>query len=46
MTVDTPVREHQLDDYKSDEKPTWCPGCGDFGVLNAVYRAQIGRAHV
>lgn len=27
------------DDYKSDEKPTWCPGCGDFGVLNAVYRA-------
>ena len=27
------------DVYKSDEKPTWCPGCGDFGVLNAVYRA-------
>ena len=19
-------------------KPTWCPGCGDFGVLNATYR--------
>lgn len=32
-------QEHTLDDYKSDEKPTWCPGCGDFGVLNAVYRA-------
>lgn len=26
-------------DYKSDVKPTWCPGCGDFGVLNATYRA-------
>jgi 2-oxoglutarate ferredoxin oxidoreductase subunit beta len=25
--------------YKSDLKPVWCPGCGDFGVLNAVYRA-------
>ncbi len=43
MTVDLPVREYQLDDYKSDEKPTWCPGCGDFGVLNAVYRAMRAR---
>lgn len=25
-------------DYKSDVKPTWCPGCGDFGVLNAAFR--------
>ncbi len=27
-------------DYKSDVKPTWCPGCGDFGVLSAVYKAM------
>jgi len=26
-------------DYKTDLKPVWCPGCGDFGVLNSVYRA-------
>lgn len=26
-------------DYKSEVKPTWCPGCGDFGVLRAVYEA-------
>jgi 2-oxoglutarate ferredoxin oxidoreductase subunit beta len=26
-------------DYKSGLKPVWCPGCGDFGVLNALYRA-------
>jgi 2-oxoglutarate ferredoxin oxidoreductase subunit beta len=25
--------------YKSDLKPVWCPGCGDFGVLNSVYKA-------
>lgn len=31
--------QRTLDTYKSDEKPTWCPGCGDFGVLNAVYNA-------
>jgi 2-oxoglutarate/2-oxoacid ferredoxin oxidoreductase subunit beta len=23
-------------DYKSHIKPTWCVGCGDYGVLNAV----------
>lgn len=25
--------------FKSDLKPIWCPGCGDFGVLAAAYRA-------
>jgi len=29
-------------DYKSEVKPTWCPGCGDFGVLNAAYRGMAG----
>jgi len=29
-----------LADYKA-EKPTWCPGCGDFGVLNALQRAAV-----
>jgi 2-oxoglutarate ferredoxin oxidoreductase subunit beta len=32
-------------DYKSELKPIWCPGCGDFGVLQAIYRAlsAVGR---
>lgn len=29
-------------EYKSEVKPTWCPGCGDFGVLNAVYNSLAG----
>ena len=31
-------------DYKSAAHPTWCPGCGDFGVLSALYQAmaQLG----
>lgn len=29
-----------LETYKSDEKPTWCPGCGVFGVLNGLYNAM------
>jgi len=32
-------------DYKSTLKPIWCPGCGDFGVVQSIYRAlaAIGR---
>ena len=26
-------------DYKSELKPVWCPGCGDFAVLNAITKA-------
>jgi len=26
-------------DYKSDIKPIWCPGCGDYHVLMALTRA-------
>jgi len=33
-------------DYASPVKPTWCPGCGDFGILAAVKQAlvQVGLA--
>jgi len=36
--TNTPV-VHVPNDYKSDVKPVWCPGCGDFGVLNAMAKA-------
>ena len=26
-------------EFKTDLKPVWCPGCGDHAVLNSVYRA-------
>jgi 2-oxoglutarate ferredoxin oxidoreductase subunit beta len=26
-------------DFKGISDPDWCPGCGDFGVLNAMQRA-------
>ncbi|MCL7454050.1 MAG: thiamine pyrophosphate-dependent enzyme, partial [Anaerolineae bacterium] len=36
----------KVKDYASDVKPTWCPGCGDFGILAAVKQAlvQVGLA--
>lgn len=31
-------------DFKSDTKPVWCPGCGDFGVLTSLTRALADLA--
>jgi 2-oxoglutarate ferredoxin oxidoreductase subunit beta len=33
------IKTYTPNDYKSDLKPVWCPGCGDFGVLNSLYRS-------
>jgi 2-oxoglutarate ferredoxin oxidoreductase subunit beta len=37
--VSTAQATRKPTDYKSDLKPIWCPGCGDFGVLASLYRA-------
>jgi len=29
----------QKKDYKSDQEVRWCPGCGDYAILNAVQSA-------
>jgi 2-oxoglutarate ferredoxin oxidoreductase subunit beta len=28
-------------DYAGPVKPTWCPGCGDYGILSAVKQALV-----
>jgi len=28
-------------DYASDVKPTWCPGCGDYGILSALKQGLV-----
>lgn len=33
-------KTYKVKDYKSDTRPIWCPGCGDFGVLSALYSAM------
>ncbi len=37
--------ERTADEYKSEVKVTWCPGCGDFGVLNATYKALAEQGY-
>ncbi|MBI4323279.1 MAG: 2-oxoacid ferredoxin oxidoreductase, partial [Candidatus Omnitrophica bacterium] len=29
----------QVKEYQGPVKPDWCPGCGDYGVLNSLQRA-------
>jgi 2-oxoglutarate ferredoxin oxidoreductase subunit beta len=30
-----------LQEYKSVIKPIWCPGCGDYGIVNSVQKALV-----
>ena len=30
-----------VQDYTNDVRPTWCPGCGDYGIWNALKRAFV-----
>ncbi|ROR32486.1 2-oxoacid:ferredoxin oxidoreductase subunit beta [Inmirania thermothiophila] len=39
METTTATRKLTPKDYKSDIKPVWCPGCGDFSVLSSITKA-------
>jgi 2-oxoglutarate ferredoxin oxidoreductase subunit beta len=40
-----PVVKLDVKEFKGKVDPDWCPGCGDFGVLNALQKAcaELGR---
>ena len=38
MVTLAPDEKLTAKDLKSDVKPIWCPGCGDFGVLSSVMK--------
>ncbi len=31
----------EMSDLNTIEKPNWCPGCGDFGILLAIKKSII-----
>ena len=39
MNAPMPAAALQAKDFKSDYKPVWCPGCGDYSVLSAITKA-------
>ncbi len=38
ITLSEPITAKE---WKSDVKPVWCPGCGDYGVLTATIKAFV-----
>lgn len=46
MNTVAPQTAYAARDYKSDVKPVWCPGCGDYSVLSAFTKAfaELGLA--
>jgi 2-oxoglutarate ferredoxin oxidoreductase subunit beta len=32
-------KKREMKDFKPEIPPDWCPGCGDFGVLNALFQS-------
>ncbi len=38
---DLVVDPQSVNDFKGKVDPDWCPGCGDFGVLNSLRRACV-----
>ncbi len=45
MNAPLTPRAYAAADYKSELKPVWCPGCGDYAVLSSITKAmaEIGR---
>src|SRR5258708_10832600 len=39
MATVTELKKLEAKDYKPEVPPDWCPGCGDFDVLNALFQA-------
>src|SRR2546427_5992251 len=39
MATVTELKKLEAKDYKPEIPPDWCPGCGDFGVLNALFQS-------
>lgn len=41
ITHNLVVEPESVNDFKGKVDPDWCPGCGDFGVLNSLRRACV-----
>ena len=39
MSMAAETAAYTARDYKSQAKPVWCPGCGDYSVLSSITKA-------
>lgn len=38
--METIVKQYTAKDFKSDQYVRWCPGCGDYAILNTLQKAM------
>lgn len=45
-TVESTIKQYTAKDFKSDQYVRWCPGCGDYAILNSMQKvmADLGIA--
>ena len=45
MTTTTDAPQFKAKDFQQPHANDWCPGCGDFGILNSMHQAcaKLGR---
>src|SRR5680860_496139 len=36
--------QYTVKDFKSENEVRWCPGCGDYAIMNAVQRTMAAMA--
>ena len=41
QTTETTPAKKETKTLRSDLKPVWCPGCGDFGVIAGLDQALV-----
>ena len=41
ITHELALEPQSVNDFKGKVDPDWCPGCGDFGVLNSLRRSCL-----
>lgn len=39
--METKTIQYTLKDFKSDQAVRWCPGCGDYAVLNTMQKVMV-----
>ncbi len=44
MNAPAPAASFKPQQFKSDVKPVWCPGCGDYTVLSSITKALAALA--
>ena len=36
--------EYTPKDFKSDQQVRWCPGCGDYAIINSLHKVMAEMA--